>query len=50
MRGEDVEHAGRAPQTEVCECTAIDEFEACVLMQREVFGLPGIDIAPRPTL
>lgn len=43
------EHAERA-EIEVRECTTIDELEACVAMQREVFGLPDIDIAPRPYL
>lgn len=43
------EHAEPA-EIEVRECTSIDEFEACVAMQREVFGLPDIDIAPRPYL
>ncbi|HEX8774326.1 MAG TPA: GNAT family N-acetyltransferase [Pyrinomonadaceae bacterium] len=43
------EHA-EPNEIEVRECTTIDEFEACVRMQREVFGLPDVDIAPRPYL
>jgi predicted GNAT superfamily acetyltransferase len=46
MRGEHAETG----EIEVRECTTIDELEACVVMQREVFGLPDIDIAPRPYL
>ena len=43
------EHA-EPGEIEVRECTTIDEFEACVVMQHEVFALPDIDIAPRPYL
>jgi predicted GNAT superfamily acetyltransferase len=35
---------------EIRECAAIDEFEACVRLQREVFGGPDIDISPRKYL
>jgi predicted GNAT superfamily acetyltransferase len=43
------EHA-EPGEIEVRECTTIDELEACVAMQREVFGLPDVDIAPRSYL
>ena len=29
------------------ECTAIDELDNCVRLQREVFGLPELEISPR---
>jgi predicted GNAT superfamily acetyltransferase len=29
------------------ECTAIDELDNCVQLQREVFGLPDLEISPR---
>jgi predicted GNAT superfamily acetyltransferase len=29
------------------ECNAIEEFDSCVRLQREVFGLPDIEISPR---
>ncbi len=29
------------------ECTTIDELDGCVNLQREVFGLPEIEISPR---
>ncbi len=31
----------------VRECTRIDEFDACVRLQREVFGLPALEVSPR---
>jgi len=31
----------------VRECTTIDEFDTCVRLQREVFGLPDLEISPR---
>src|SRR5688572_4899221 len=29
------------------ECTAIDELDDCIRLQREVFGLPDLEISPR---
>ena len=29
------------------ECTGIEEFNACIELQREVFGLPELEISPR---
>jgi len=29
------------------ECTSIDEFDSCTRLQREVFGLPNLEISPR---
>ena len=31
----------------VRECTSVEEFDACVRLQREVFGLPDLEISPR---
>jgi len=31
----------------VRECTTVEEFDACVCLQREVFGLPDLEISPR---
>ena len=31
----------------VRECTSIEELDNCVLLQREVFGLPDLEISPR---
>jgi predicted GNAT superfamily acetyltransferase len=39
-------HAGRA-EIEIRQCMTIDEFEACVQLQREVFGGPEIELTPR---
>jgi predicted GNAT superfamily acetyltransferase len=32
---------------QVRECTSIEEFDACIALQREVFGLPDLEISPR---
>ena len=29
------------------ECVAIEEFDSCVQLQREVFGLPELEVSPR---
>jgi predicted GNAT superfamily acetyltransferase len=29
------------------ECVAIEEFDSCIRLQREVFGLPDLEISPR---
>lgn len=34
-------------EIEVRECATIEEFDACVSLQREAFGLPDIEISPR---
>lgn len=35
------------PEIEVRECTTVDEFDTCVRLQREAFGLPDLEISPR---
>ena len=32
---------------EIRECTTPAEFDACVGLQREVFGLPDLELSPR---
>lgn len=32
---------------EIRQVTTIEEYDACVLLQREVFGLPDLEISPR---
>ena len=32
---------------EVRECTTIEEFDACIRLQREAFALPDLEISPR---
>lgn len=34
-------------QIMVRECTTVEEFDACVRLQHEVFGLPDMEISPR---
>src|SRR5216684_404410 len=39
--------AEQSSDIEIREVTAIEEYIACVLLQREVFGLPDLEISPR---
>jgi predicted GNAT superfamily acetyltransferase len=41
------EEAGHQSLIEVRECRTIEEFDACVRLQCEVFGGPAINISPR---
>src|SRR3954466_1129532 len=34
-------------ETTIRECTTIEEFDSCIRLQREVFGLPELEISPR---
>jgi predicted GNAT superfamily acetyltransferase len=34
-------------ETTIRECTTIDEFDRCVALQREAFGLPDLELSPR---
>lgn len=34
-------------QIVIRECTSIDEFDRCTRLQREIFGLPDLEISPR---
>jgi len=46
---ERTEAAGEALPDEIVvrECATVEEFDACVRLQREVFGLPDLEISPR---
>lgn len=35
------------PNIVVRECTTIEDFDACIGLQREAFGLPDLEISPR---
>ena len=35
------------PSIDIREVSTIDEYDACIKMQREVFGLPDLEISPR---
>jgi len=35
------------PNIEIRECVTIDELDNCIRLQREVFGLPDLEISPR---
>src|SRR5438128_8600745 len=37
----------RASGVEVREVSTIEEYDACIMLQREVFGLPELEISPR---
>lgn len=39
--------AEQSPEVEIREVTAIEEYDACIRLQREVFGLPDLEISPR---
>jgi predicted GNAT superfamily acetyltransferase len=34
-------------ETVIRECTTIEEFDGCVSLQREAFGLPDLELSPR---
>jgi predicted GNAT superfamily acetyltransferase len=34
-------------EIQIRECTTIQEFDSCVALQREAFGLPDLEISPR---
>jgi predicted GNAT superfamily acetyltransferase len=34
-------------EIEIRECTTIEEFDECIRLQREAFGLPELEISPR---
>src|ERR1700741_5406062 len=34
-------------ETTIRECTTIEEFDGCVALQREAFGLPDLELTPR---
>src|ERR687886_1471409 len=34
-------------EIEIRECTTVEEFDQCVRLQREAFGLPDLELSPR---
>src|ERR671928_630391 len=34
-------------ETTIRECTTIEEFDGCLSLQREAFGLPDLELSPR---
>src|SRR5688572_716888 len=34
-------------ETTIRECTTIEEFDGCLALQREAFGLPELELSPR---
>jgi predicted GNAT superfamily acetyltransferase len=38
---------GESDEIDVRECTTVEEFDACVRLQREAFGLPDLELSPR---
>lgn len=34
-------------EIKIRECTTIEEFDSCIYLQREAFGLPDLEISPR---
>jgi predicted GNAT superfamily acetyltransferase len=46
---EKVSVQGNAPKREIQirECTTIEEFDKCLVLQREAFALPDLEISPR---
>ncbi|HYP53868.1 MAG TPA: GNAT family N-acetyltransferase [Pyrinomonadaceae bacterium] len=45
-RGDQAESL-RGGAVAVRECTTVEEFDACVQLQREAFGLPELELSPR---
>lgn len=41
------ERAAASGEITVRECTGVEEFDACVRLQREAFGLPDLELSPR---
>src|SRR5207253_6222068 len=46
MPTETAVETGRA-NVEIREVLSIEEYDACIRLQREVFGLPDLEISPR---
>lgn len=44
---ETVERAGGGNEVSIRECTTIEDFDTCVRLQREVFGMPDLELSPR---
>lgn len=42
-----MKNKSNAEDIEIRECTTVEEFDACVRLQREEFGLPDLELSPR---
>jgi predicted GNAT superfamily acetyltransferase len=42
-----VERASSDDEVSIRECTTIEDFDTCVRLQREAFGLPDLELSPR---
>ena len=38
---------GESEEIDIRECTTVEEFDQCVRLQREAFGLPDLELSPR---
>jgi predicted GNAT superfamily acetyltransferase len=38
---------GAKDEVDIRECTTVEEFDQCVSLQREAFGLPDLELSPR---
>ena len=38
---------GEQSEIDIRECTTVEEFDQCVRLQREAFGLPDLELSPR---
>jgi predicted GNAT superfamily acetyltransferase len=38
---------GEREEIDIRECTTVEEFDVCVRLQREAFGLPDLELSPR---
>ena len=38
---------GERDEVDIRECTTVEEFDQCVRLQREAFGLPDLELSPR---
>src|SRR5687767_16030294 len=38
---------GEQDDIAIRECTTVEEFDQCVRLQREAFGLPDLELSPR---
>src|SRR5215203_4741998 len=38
---------GESGEIDIRECATVEEFDQCVRLQREAFGLPDLELSPR---
>src|SRR5437763_9601052 len=47
MERASVQEIEAKPEIQIRECTTIEEFDRCLVLQREAFALPDLEISPR---